>query len=137
MHQIAHAIYIQDDRVIGDGIHYAAELADHHPITFRARLADRCACAMAAASASAASACVTLQAGNSRLTMNCTCSLPAWPAPTTHFLIRLGAYSAISSPACAAASSATARACPNLRAACGSRATNACSTAMAAGACFY
>src|SRR5262249_29027039 len=111
------AIHIQDHRVIDNGIHRTAELADHHPTTFKARLADRCAWAIAAASASAASAWVTPQAGSSRLTMNCTCSLPAWPAPTTHFLTRLGEYSPTSSPASAAASNATARAWPSLSAA--------------------
>ena len=49
------------------------------------------------------------------------------------FLMWLGEYSAISSPACAAASSATARAWPSLSAAEGSLATKACSTAMAWG----
>ena len=60
----------------------------------------------------------------------------AWPAPTTHFLMWLGEYSAISSPACAPASSATARAWPSLSAADGSFATKACSTAIADGLLF-
>src|SRR6185312_16606482 len=136
LHKIADAIHVQDDGVVRNGVHDTGELADHSPTTFRIFTVERCAWAMAAARASAASACVTPQVGSRRLTMNCTCSLPAWPAPTTHFLMWLGAYSAISSPACAAASKATARAWPILSAAWGSRATKACSTAMAVGPWF-
>ena len=99
----------------------------------RAREPARCAWVMAQASASAASACSTPQVGSSRRTIACTCSFCAWPTPTTDFLIRFVAYSAISSPACAPASSATARAWPILSAADGSLATKASSTAIAVG----
>ena len=57
----------------------------------RARVPARCACAMAAASASAASACFDAACGQAGArTIASTCSLPAWPTPTTRFLDVVG-----------------------------------------------
>src|SRR5256885_4537430 len=50
--------------------------------------------------------------------MRPTCALGAPPAPTTVFLMVAGAYSAIVSPACAAARRTTPRACPSTRVVC-------------------
>src|SRR5258706_7933114 len=136
LHEIADAGDIDDRMILRDRIHHAGELSDHGDATIRrARVPARWACAMAQASASAASACSTPQVGSRRRTIACTCSFCAWPTPTTDFLMWLVAYSAISSPACAAASKAIARAWPSLSAAEGSLATKACSTAMADGPC--
>src|ERR1700709_1882086 len=118
LHEIADAADVEDAVILGEAVDEAGQLADHDAIatSIRARVPARCACAMAQASASAASACSTRQVGNRRRTIAWTCSFCAWPTPTTDFLIWLGAYSAISRPACAAASSATARAWPILSA---------------------
>ena len=72
---------------------------------------------MATASASAASCGVGGSARpSSSLIMCCTCCLSARPYPTTARLISAGVYSTSVSPASTAASIATPRACPSLRA---------------------
>src|SRR5271170_1725864 len=53
------------------------------------------------------------QPGSRRRTINWICSLPAWPAPTTDFLIKLAEYSATGTPRSAGANSTTPRATPS------------------------
>src|SRR6185312_13375760 len=108
-------------RALGD--QGAAQSADHRrrphiagAMPVRASLARRCACVMAIASASAASACNGSRTFNRIPTMCCTCSLPAWPLPTTACLMAFGAYSLTGKPHPTAAQIAAPRAWPSFNA---------------------
>src|ERR1700733_8350452 len=116
---IADAIDAENQRVLVDRIDQALQLADHAAPLARAR---RCwAWVIATASASAASGEAIWQAGSSIFSIIAICAFYAWPAPTIVFLTTLAAYSATSRPSKAGAASAIPRACPSLRADCGSR----------------
>src|SRR5690606_16066687 len=92
----------------------ATQTADHAaPRTGRALNRRWWAWVTATARASAASAFTSPEAGSKRLTMKAIWLLSACPAPTTAFLIRLGAYSATLRPARAGASMTAARAWPS------------------------
>src|SRR2546425_9306060 len=109
-----------------DLVAHAARGLDHHAIgLLRGQPAraprdhDRRMCVSATATPSAASAGLGASLSrSSRATMRPTCALGAPPAPTTVFLMVAGAYSAIVSPACAAARRTTPRACPSTRVVC-------------------
>src|SRR6185312_7972935 len=127
-------------RPLGD--QRAAQTADHRrrlhaasAMPVRASLARRCACVMAIASASAASACNGSRTFNRIPTMCCTCSLPAWPLPTTACLMALGAYSLTGNPHPTAAQIAAPRAYPSFNAESAFFAMNTRSIAASAGAC--
>src|SRR2546429_7509722 len=109
-----------------DLVAHAARGLDHHAIgLLRGQPArdpgdhDRRMCVSATATPSAASAGLGASLSrSSRATMRPTCALGAPPAPTTVFLMVAGAYSAIVSPACAAARRTTPRAWPSTRVVC-------------------
>jgi hypothetical protein len=86
------------------------------------------------ASASAASGPTGSAPGSCIRTMWSICRLSAWPAPTTAFLMALGAYSATGIPAAAGTSIATPRACPSFSVPAPSRLTKVISIAAASGA---
>src|SRR6266480_6819664 len=86
------------------------------------------------ASASAASSVSGSAFGSSTPIIIRIWALSAWPAPTMVFFTRLGAYSATSSPACAAASRATPRAWPSFSVATASLLTKVASAAASCGA---
>ena len=67
--------------------------------------------------------------------MCCTCSLPAWPLPTTACLMAFGAYSLTGKPRPTAAQIAAPRACPSFSAESAFFAMNTRSIAASAGAC--
>src|SRR5581483_4159074 len=99
LHDIGDTVDVQQQPVLGHVVDAAGQLADHRAAS-RKSLAPHCRkvpmwCSwqIATASASAASGDPACEAGSSTRTMTCTCSLPAWPAPTTDFLIRLAGYS--------------------------------------------
>src|SRR3990170_4144499 len=97
----------------------------------------RCPCAwqMAQASASAASGAGSPGSRSRRFTMCWTCSLAAWPLPTTDCLTCSAVYSDTGRPAITAAQIAVPRACPSARVDCGLALTNTFSTATSRGAC--
>jgi hypothetical protein len=90
---------------------------------------------MATASASAASGPAILAPGSRRETMACTCTLSAFPLPTTAFFTRRAAYSATGIPPRAAVINMTPRAWPSLSVDCGFLLTKTSSTAVPSGAC--
>src|SRR5207248_11401837 len=63
--------------------------------------------------AAASAGCGASLSRSRRATTRPICAFGAPPAPTTVFLIVAGAYSAMATPACSAASSTTPRAWPN------------------------
>src|SRR5271170_5138418 len=71
--------------------------------------------------------------GKRRRTISWTCSFPAWPAPTTDFLIRLAEYSATGTPRSAGASSTTPRATPSFNVEAAFLLTKLSSTAASSG----
>src|SRR5438034_2690062 len=123
-HQIADAADIDNRPVDAGLVDEAGELGDHaRPPAARPGTAAACQCRavpawwawqIATASASAASALVDIAPGSRWRTMTWTCSLAAWPTPTTDFLIRFAGYSVTGSPASAGTSKATPRATPSL-----------------------
>src|SRR5688572_14633559 len=93
-----------------------------------------CAWQIAHASASAASGAGSPGSASRRFTMCCTCSLAAWPLPTTDCLTCSAVYSATGRPASTAAQIAVPRAWPRARVDCGLVLTNTFSTATCPGA---
>src|SRR5215467_4415799 len=71
-----------------------------------------------------------------RFTMCCTCSLLAWPLPTTACLTCSAVYSTTGSPASTAAQIAVPRACPRASVEAGLALTKTFSTTICCGRCF-
>src|SRR5258706_2037935 len=139
---IAHAADLHQDlrRVLGGQL--AGQMPDQTSLPFRIRnprsgrspsLAP-CAWQMAQASASAASSEGSPGSSSRRRTMCCTCSLAAWPLPTTDCLTCSAVYSATGRPASSAAQIAVPRAWPRASVDCGLTFTKTFSTATAVGA---
>ena len=85
------------------------------------------------ASASAASSDSGAAFGSSTPIIMRICALSPWPAPTTVFFTKFGAYSATVSPARAGTSIATPRAWPSFKVAAAFAFTKVCSTAASCG----
>src|SRR5207244_2402391 len=94
-----------------------------------------CAWQMAQASASAASAEGAPGSASRRRTMYWTCSLAAWPLPTTDCFTCSAVYSDTGRPASTTAQIAVPRACPSASVDCGLTFTKTFSTATSTGPC--